>query len=332
MPISVFILVLLFKKLKKMPESPILDAPTSKPSAYLVKYSLMLTVAVTMTLSHAIGQNIEAFGVFGGFNFPITIDEGFQKDPRYFGQFTIRGTPVGLSYGYDRVSVGYVFTPSYVQVGQKFSIKNSTGGEVGNRNVEMDFISLPIALKIHINDLAFFRLSAVAAINFNYLLNGRETITHDVSKVRYPAGVSIPTDPGFIVAYDGVFIPELNNFEYVSKDKFNSLQLFAGIGLRSDFDINENWTINFDGRANFGIFDSRESSYLDQLKNPSGPNDFFGKPGAPDLSGQRRDIYLTVNFGISRIIQMSGKFKTKRTGKVDRSGGNAPKPRKGKKR
>lgn len=288
----------------------------------------LLVTFLSLTFANAVGQNIEAFGFFAGFNFPITIDEGLQKDPRYFGRFTIRGTPIGFSYGYDRVGFGYLFTPNYIQIGQKFTIKNSIGGEVGTRDVQMDYASLPIALKLHINDLAFFRLSAVAAVNFNYLLNGRETITHSASKVKYVPGISIPTDPGYIVAYDGVFIPEVNGLEYVSKDKFNAFQIFAAFGLRSDFDLNDNWSINFDGRANFGIFDSRTSDYLDLLKKPTGPNDVNGNPGAPDLSGQRRDIYLTVNFGISRIITTKTKFKTKKTTITNRSGGGtAGKPK-----
>jgi Outer membrane protein beta-barrel domain len=290
----------------------------------------LLVVFLSFTLANAVGQNIEAFGFFAGFNFPITIDEGLRKDPRYFGRFTIRGTPIGFSYSYDRVGFGYLFTPSYLKIGQKFTIKNSIGGEIGTRDIQMDYLSLPVALKLHINDLSFFRLSAVAAVNLSYLLNGRETITNTIGKVKYAPGISIPTDPGYAIAYDGVFIPELNALEYVSKEKYNAFQVFAAFGLRSDFDLNDKWSINFDGRANFAIFDSRQSTYLDQLKTPTGPADINGNPGAPDLYGQRRDVYITVNFGISRIVTSKTKFKTKKTSISNRGGGGTTKP-KGKK-
>ncbi|MFO0329909.1 MAG: hypothetical protein ACK514_01035, partial [Bacteroidota bacterium] len=59
---------------------------------------LLLTVACVYSSMLCLGQNVEAFGVFGGFNFPITLDEGLQKDNRYYGKFTIRSTPVGFSY------------------------------------------------------------------------------------------------------------------------------------------------------------------------------------------------------------------------------------------
>lgn len=289
---------------------------------------LLFTVAFVFLSCCVYGQNVESFGVFGGFNFPITLDEGLQKDNRFYGKFTIRSTPIGFSYGYDKVGYGYVITPSFTRIGQNFSIKNSAGGEIGIREILMDYISVPIALKLHINDMAFFRLSAVGALSFNYLLNGSETFTHDAGKIRYPAGISVPQEPGYIIAYDGVFVPEVNNLEYVSKDKFNSFQLFAAVGFRSDFDLSDEWSINFDGRINFGIFDPRTSSYIDQLKKPSGLPDINGNPGAPDFYGQRREMFLSVGFGISRIIESKSKFKTKTTGIRDRSGGGTTaKPR-----
>lgn len=254
-------------------------------------------------------QNIESFGVFGGFNIPITIDKGLEKDTRFQSVFLIRGTPVGFHYGYDRPGLGYVISPSYLTIGQKYTIKNSTGGDVGTRDISMGYFSLPIALKFHVNDLSFFRLSMVAAADFCFMLDGKETMTTVASKLRYPAGVSVPTDPGYTIAYDGVFVPAMSKQVYVSKDKFNAFQIFGGIGVRADLDLSENWSVMVDGRANFGLFDSRTSAYIDQLKNPSGPNDVNGNPGAPDLYGQRRDVFLSATFGISRIITTKSKFK-----------------------
>ncbi len=277
-------------------------------------------------------QDIEAFGVFGGFNFPFTVDQGLSKDARYVGKFTIRATPVGFAYGYDRVGHGLLLTPNYTRVGQQFIIKNTIGGEVGTRDVQMNYFSVPVALKIHINDMSFFRLSLVAAVTPSFLIKGQETFTiespNQITKLRYPAGVSIPTGPGYEQVYDGVFVPTMNDEVYVSKDKFNAFQLFAALGLRSDFDLNDDWSINFDGRANFGIFDTRKSTYIDELKNPAGPIDLNGDPGAPDLYGQRREIYLSVSFGISRIIQIKHQHKPKVTTHAGRfKAANAKPPR-----
>jgi hypothetical protein len=268
-----------------------------------VSYTALFLLITHLTLA----QDIESFGFFGGFNVPFTIDQGLKKDPRFYGKFTLRGTPFGFNYGYDRVGHGFVITPQYLQIGQKFVIQNTIGGEVGTRNVRMDYISVPIALKLHITDMAFFRLSMVAAVNFQYMVKGTETYTHTASKLKYPASVKIPTDPGYTQVYDGVFVPDVKDLVYVDKDKFKPFQLFAGIGLRSDFDISDDWSINFDGRANFGIFDPRKSDYIEQLKQTA---------NVPDLYGQRRDVYLSATVGISRIVQIKQKHKSRSSGKL----------------
>jgi hypothetical protein len=250
-------------------------------------------------------QHIESYGVFMGMNFPFTIDQGLRKDPRYFGRLTLRATPVGFSYGYDRIGHGFVITPSLVKVGQKYTIQNTQGGEVGVRDIQMDYLTVPVALKLHLNDLAFFRLSVVASANFDYLMSAKEVITHEASKQRYPSSVIKPIDPGYTVVYDGVFVPEVNKQEYVSKDKFKPLQLSAGVGFRSDFDFNEDWSMNFDGRAVFGIFDPRKDEYVNDLKAGSDSN-----PVA-DVYGQRREVYLCVSIGVSRIFQIKQKHQPK---------------------
>lgn len=283
-----------------------------------LRVRLLCTFVLLIALQAANGQDVESFGVFGGFNVPITYDQGLQKDPRFEGKVTFRATPIGFTYGYDHVGFGIVISPNYTQIGQKFLIKNTVGGDVGTRNVRMDYFSVPVALKLHLNDLAFFRLSAVAALNFNYLVKGSETLSFSESKLKYPDGVLIPSEPGYTKVFDGVLVPEVKNQEYVSKDKYNPLQLFAAVGLRSDFDLNDDWSLNFDGRANFGLFDPRKKDYINQLKQTT---------DAPDLYGTRHEIYLSVEIGISRIIQIKKEFRPRMTSHpVQNERPSSPKP------
>lgn len=279
------------------------------------------------TIHIAFGQNVESFGLFGGFNIPFTIDQGLNKDPRFVTKVNLRGSPVGFYYGYDRAGYGFALTPSYTRIGQTYKVRNTTGGDVGFREVSMDYFTVPVALKIHVNDLAFFRMSLVAALAPSFLVKGQETQSWQSSKLKYPAGVSVPTDPGYTITYDGVFVPAIDKQVYVTKDKFNSFQLFGSMGLRSDFDLNDDWSINFDGRANFGIFDSHTSAYQSQLKTPSGPADINGNPGAPDLYGTRRDMYLSFEVGICRIITTKEKFKVKQSAQPITLKRDVPKPR-----
>ena len=285
----------------------------------------ILLGAFLAIFAHALcAQNIESFGVFGGFNVPITIDQGLENDPRFVSKFSIRGTPVGIHYGYDRPGFGYVISPNYLVIGQNYIIKNTTGGDVGSRDINMSYLSVPIALKFHLNTMAFFRLSMVAALDFSFLLDGKETFTHISSKLRYPSGVSIPTDPGYTVVYDG-FVPDVADLVHVSKDKFNTFQLFGGVGMRADLDLSDHWSVMADGRANFALLDSRTSEYLAQLETPTGPADFAGKPGAPDLSGARRDIFLSFTFGVSRIITTKPKFKARHSSPIPKMSIQKPK-------
>jgi hypothetical protein len=271
---------------------------------------------------------VESFGVFGGFNIPFTIDQGLHKDSRFVAKVNIRGTPVGFYYGYDKSGYGFAFTPSYVMLGQTFKVRNSTGGDVGFREVNMNYVSLPVALKIHINDIAFFRLSLLASLAPSFLISGQETQTWDASKLRYPAGVAVPKDPGYSITYDGVFVPKLDHQVYVTKDKFNSIQLFGSMGFRSDFDVSDDWSINFDGRANFGIFDSHSAAYQTTLQSPSQDTpDYQGKPGSPDLYGSRREVFLSFEFGVCRIINTKEKFKAKTTKFPTTVPRDVPKPR-----
>jgi hypothetical protein len=263
---------------------------------------ILLALPMIFVATFSFAQKVESFGMFGGFSIPITIDQGLNKDLRYYSKFTLRSSPFGFSYGYDHVGYGFLFTPQYVKVGQKFIIQNTVGGEVGTRDVQMNYFSLPAALKLHVTDMAFFRFSVLAAINIQYLLKGQEVITHSTSKLKYPSAVIVPGDPGYVAVYDGVFVPEVNKQVYVSNDKFKALQLFAAVGFHSDYEISDEWSIDFDGRANFGIFDPRKNDYLTQLKQPA---------NIPDVYGQRREVYLSGTIGISRIFQIKENFKSR---------------------
>ena len=277
---------------------------------------IILGVCLALEAIPLQAQNVESFGIFGGMNIPITIDQGLSNDPRFISKFSLRGTPIGFYYGYDRPGLGFFVSPNYLTVGQTYIISNTTGGHVGSRDINMTYLSVPVGLKFHLNSMSFFRLSLVAALDFSFLLDGTETFTHSASKLRFPAGVSVPTDPGYAIVYDGVFVPDVSSQVHVSKDKFNSFQLFGGIGMRFDLDLSDHWSVMADGRANFGLLDSRSDAYTDQLKIPTGPPDVLGKPGAPDLYGSRRDVFLSFTLGVARIITTKPKFKARQSAPI----------------
>jgi len=276
-------------------------------------FILGVLASVAFTLR---AQNVESWGIYGGVNVPITIDQGLADDPRFVSKFAIRGTPIGVYYSYDRPGLGFFVSPNFLTIGQTYTITNTTGGHVGSRDISLSYLSVPVGLKFHLNNMAFARLSLVAALDFSFLMNGQETFTHVSSKLRYPAGVSVPTDPGYAVVYDGVFVPEVKDLVYVSKDKFNSFQIFGGFGMRFELDLSEKWSVMVDGRANFGLLEPRTDAYINTLKSKTGPVDFQGNPGSPDLYGSRRDIFLSFSIGAARIITTKPKFKARQSAPI----------------
>jgi len=262
-------------------------------------------------------QHVETVGIYGGFNIPVTFDTGLDKDPRYLRKFVAKGTPVGIHYEYGTTNsnIGLVVTPSYLKLGQKYFILNKIGGEVGIRNIDMSYFSVPVGVKYKVVKLSFLRINLVAGLDFCLLLNGRETISHISTLLRYPPKVSVPDSPDYRVVYDGVYVPDVKGQVYVDKDKYRLFQLFGSFGLRGDFDLDVEgkWTLLFEAKLNYGLFDSRKNSYLSELKNPSGRPDVLGNPGATDLYGARHDSYVSVICGISRVITTGYKLKTRRT-------------------
>ena len=67
--------------------------------------------------------------------------------------------------------------------------------------------------------------------------------------------------PDYTVEYDGVLAPVVSQYSVPQKKDFKSLQLFAGAGFRSDWDVSNHWRVAFDFRVNYGIFDPRTDEY-----------------------------------------------------------------------
>ncbi len=175
----------------------------------------------------------------------------------------------------------------------------------------MTYFQFPIGLKLHIIDRSFFKVSFVTSVAVGVLLDGKETITHSDSKLRFPTAVtgSYPSaenaefeaeNPGYTVEYDGVLSPAINNKPLLAKKDFPSFQLFGGIGFRSDWDITESWRVSFDLRGNMGVFEPRTSDHLEKIKN---------NEAIYEIEGARRDLFLSFNIGVARTLEIEPQEK-----------------------
>jgi hypothetical protein len=249
-------------------------------------------------------ENQISLGIFTGVTSPFTFDSGINRDSRYEQKYQVKLAPVGISYGVDYQGYGFVVTPSLINIGQDMNIVNSVGGFEGTRKINMQYLEVPIAIKFHVIDLSFFKVSVLAGVGAGYLIKGTETITHNYAKYRFPNETIQFLPSSYVVEYDGVIAPETNKLEIVKNEDFNKFQFFGSFGFRSDWDFNESWRIAFDIRANYGFTETRNDAYLARAKNHE---------TIYDLEGDRREVFASFNIGIARYIEVEkkhgGKYK-----------------------
>lgn len=268
-----------------------------------------------------------SLGAFTGMTIPYTWDTGIAKDPRYENKYNVRMAPIGLTYGMDFQRIGFMVNPHMTIIGQDFYMLNSVGGQYGERKINLQYINVPVSFKLSIIKLSFFRLNAVVSAGPAFLLNAEETISHQESKMTFPEEVYPILPPDYIIEFDGVIVPPVDDLVLRSKSDFNPVQFFGGAGFRTDWDINNDWRISLDFMAYMTLKDPRTEAYINEVNNYE---------SIYDLPGERRDIYGMIGFGIARYIDLDRddqkrKRKLKGTGRLytpkksDRSKSSKPK-------
>jgi hypothetical protein len=261
-----------------------------------------LLFLLLITRSYAQERTI-SLGIYTGATTTYSWDEGVTRDPRYETRYDVKLAPVGISYGVDYNGYGFVLTPGLINIGQKYNVINTVGGQEGIRKATLQYLNLPVAFKVHIIDLSFFKVSALIGGSAAILLNARESISHRASKLRFPSAVYPILPADYEVEYDGVVSPAVNNYTMLGKTDYRSLQIFADAGFRSDWDITDEWRVSFDFRVCYGIFEPRTSAYMDRLNT---------NQTLYDLPGARRDLYASLTVGIARYIEIDKKSTAKK--------------------
>lgn len=280
--------------------------------------SLFVLIALFLGITSAYTQQVNSLGIFTGITVPYTFDEGINKDARYKIKYNVKYSPVGIHYGVDYDGYGVMLDPCLLRIGQNFNVTNIYGGQVGERKIDLTYFYFPVGLKLHLIDLSFFKVSFVASVGFGIMLNGKETITHKESKLLFPIEVTgadpytqfEADNPGYDAEYDGVIVPNLNESPLLSKDNFQSFQIFGGLGFRTDWDVTEEWRLSLDLRGNIGALEPRKSEYLDKVK---------ANQAIYDIYGARRDLFLSFNIGVARTVEIEPKQKEARVRKRQES-------------
>src|SRR6187401_365383 len=126
-----------------------------KPSLIFL-FTISFLSGWTQSRTHSIG-------VFTGITSSYTYDDGIIQDQRYQNRYSVKFAPIGISYGIDFEDVGFLITPGIITIGQNFSVNNTTGGDVGIRKINLQYLDIPIACKLRLIDLSFFRVSFLGA-------------------------------------------------------------------------------------------------------------------------------------------------------------------------
>ncbi|MBA4057747.1 MAG: hypothetical protein C0490_23735 [Marivirga sp.] len=247
-----------------------------------------------MSTSLSAQQLSMSLGVYTGITSSYTLDGGIDNDPRYKGNYEVKFAPVGVNFGMDYEGFGFVISPGIINVGQNFYVVNTSGGHDGRRKIDLQYLNIPAAFKVHIIKLSFFKISGLVSLSAAYLMDGTETISHSATKLTFPEEVYPILPADYIVQYDGVAVPEINSYIISEKKDFIPIQMFAAAGFRSDWDVSNHWRVSFDFRVNYGINEPREKEYLMKLDTHQ---------TLYDIPGKRRDVFAQLSLGISRYIE-----------------------------
>lgn len=253
-------------------------------------FGLLLTLSALPGLSQ---QYSVALGVYGGMTVPYTLDDGMDKDPRYKSRYTVKGQPIGLSFTMDYEHYGFQISPGMFTLGQDYYVVNSAGGQDGDRSLDLSYVMLPASFKIHLIDLSFFRVSAMATGSVGFLYGVSDVLKHDYTKLRFPLETyPLLPQPPYSVEYDGVISPA-TDLAISRKEDYKSIQVFAGVGLCADWNVTQHWRVNFDVRVNYGLFDSRQDEYKARIARYE---------SVYELPGDRREMFAQVSIGIARFL------------------------------
>jgi hypothetical protein len=246
---------------------------------------------LALSVSSMAQQFSMALGIYTGMTVPYTYSQGVNSDPRYQERYTAKFAPLGVMFSVDYSGYGVMTNPGLITLGTNYSIVNTDGGHDGRRIINLTYLQVPLAFKLHIIDLSFFRVSGVVSFAPAILLDASDKITHTSTKLIFPEETILP--PGYTREFDGVAVPAIREQTVMRKKDYNPVQLFAGLGVRSDWDFTSHWRLSFDFRVNYGLTDSRSSDYISHVDKYE---------TLYDTPGRRNEMFAQLSLGIARYL------------------------------
>lgn len=245
-------------------------------------------------------------GATSAYNASFVLDEGLSKDPRYNSTMTYKFAPVGLAVGLDLTpSFGISLESIYARQGQVFEIigqVNNVVKQVGERNISLEYLQLPLLLNFLGSGNARTRANFMIGPQFSLLTKGVETYQQtQTATFTLPEGAELPNGATNYNAQTRTYTLAANTQTIVSTENANpnnpiesfkqsQFGLAAALGL--NVDLGRFIYLSSQIRANYNITDTRNEEFVQQIRS--------GKTG--DIFGRRSSLLVGVQLGLHVVF------------------------------
>lgn len=245
-------------------------------------------------------------GATSAYNASFVLDEGLSKDPRYHSVRTYRLAPVGLAVGLDLTpGFGISLESVYARQGQVFDIigqVNNVIRQVGERNISLDYVQLPLLLNFLNSSNARVRANFMIGPQFSFLTKGLEIYQQtQTATFILPVGTKLPAGSTNYDAQTRAYTLAANTQTIASTENtnpnnpienFKQAQFGLTTALGLNVDLGRLVYLSSQIRANYSITDTRNEEFIQQIRN--------GNTG--DIFGRRANLLVGVQLGVHVVF------------------------------
>lgn len=283
--------------------------------------NFLLLILITGLVTKSFSQ--VHIGVTTAVNSSFVLDKGITSDPRYDAEMTYEFAPVGFSFGVDFTkSFGMQLESILANQGQMFEVLDVAKQVVGQRNVDVSYLQLPLLFKFMSGSDKAARTNFSIGPQLSLLRNGSETLQYAQSIMSIPDefaslnddGTYTITDPSTNqILTDQATKTEEGNYQVpaMSRELLSSqstsefermknkeFQVAASFGV--DIDLGKNMYLTSLIRANYSLTDMRNSDVLEQVRNE----------GFESLFGKRSNVLVGIQIGVNYMFGGTRSYKS----------------------
>lgn len=272
------------------------------------KRVFLLSVLVLASFQLSWSQVQVHLGATSAYNATFVLDKGLSEDPRYNAKMTYNWAPVGFNVGVDfSRSFGLSLEAIMAKQGQIYEIIDVAETIVGERKIDMSYLSLPLLMRFMSKGNAGARANFNLGPQISFLQDASEILQYTAHTQTFPQGTTLPEGATDMVQNpDGsvtATIPTQSPEEILSKEandfKNTEFQIAAALGL--DIDLSRHLYLSTQIRANYSLTDMRNGDVIEKIKNGD----------SSDIFGQRANLLVGVQLGIHYMFGSTRSFKYK---------------------